>query len=66
MVFHQFAKLAPFLGLRVRSPLSPFLIKMDLEGCSELAKEPVLKTGARKGLWVRVPSPPPFYTKAVE
>ncbi len=30
-----------------------------MEGCSELAKEPVLKTGARKGLRVRVPPPPP-------
>ena len=30
-----------------------------MEGCSELVKEPVFKTGARQGLWVQV-SPPPL------
>ena len=29
------------------------------EGCSEFGKEPVLKTGALMGMWVRVPPPPP-------
>lgn len=30
-----------------------------------MAKEPVLKTGARKGLRVRVPPPPPIYNFSV-
>ena len=29
-------------------------------GVFRIGKEPVLKTGARKGMWVRVPPPPPF------
>ena len=35
-----------------------------MEGCAELAKAPVSKTGGLTPLWVRVPHPPQIKTQA--